>query len=270
MGVLWDPDFCSRSPMFEPLRPVANRLRSSNWPELDELNRLATGEAIVTANGQPIRFVPQQKRRGSERYEQRIYLRGEVQTRLENWHDLLNALTWLTFPRAKAALNERHFLALTESERKEEKNRGPIADTLTLFDEGGIVVVSCSDRLLGLLKSFEWKSLFWTRRDEMLAQMKFFVFGHALFEKALQPFIGVTGRAVLFEVEAQWLWLPLEAQLSDLDAMLATYLGNRRRLLATRELAPVPVLGVPGWARENATPDYYENTRYFRAGRTSA
>lgn len=258
----WDPAFHERSPIFEPLWPIARELNHPTWPDLDELSRLAAAKALVTASGVPIRFVPQS--RLAQSYESRIHFRGEVQTRARNWHDLLNALVWLTFPCAKAALNARHFAALAQRASEGALNRGPIADALTLFDEGGIIVVSSSARLLELLATFQWKALFWASRSEVLARMKFLGLGHALYEKALEPYLGVTGRAVLFEVEAQWLARPLQEQLRAVDAMLSAYIADRGRFQTTLELAPLPVLGVPGWDPANARAAYYDNRQYFR------
>ena len=72
---------------------------------------------MLTRGGAPLRFVEQGAKAAAfeDKYEVRIYLKGEVQVRAANWHDLLNALVWLTFPRAKAALNERHYHALEKA-----------------------------------------------------------------------------------------------------------------------------------------------------------
>jgi hypothetical protein len=97
--------------------------------------------------------------------------------------------------------------------------------------------------------------------------MRFYLFGHALYEKALAPFTGVTGRGVLFEVEDAFFALPLAAQLSALDARLAAHIGEAARLATPRELTPVPILGVPGWCADNACSQYYDNAEYFRPAR---
>ncbi|HWN30812.1 MAG TPA: DUF3025 domain-containing protein, partial [Burkholderiales bacterium] len=126
--------------MFEPLKPAGLGFsKLSNWPTVDDCQRMLAGKEITNAAGLPLRFVSQSARTGKpeDKYEARIYLQGEVQVRNENWHDLFNVLVWLTFPKSKAALNRRHFLAASESGEKDEKNRGPVQDALTLFDEGG-------------------------------------------------------------------------------------------------------------------------------------
>lgn len=272
MSEPWDSDFAERSPMFEPLRAAASALGGPYWPGCDELNRVNAScrESIVNAAGRPLRFVGQQLRQKTfeDQYEPRIFLRGEVQMRSCNWHDLFNALVWLTFPAAKAALNQRHYRELERQRASGAQDRGPARDALTLFDEGGVIVAASDSALAALLTGFEWKSLFWNRRTEVLRRMRFYLFGHALYEKALAPFTGVTGRSVMFEVEDAFFALPMAAQLSALDARLAARIGDAARFATTRELTPVPILGVPGWCDDNACEQYYDNQNYFRPART--
>ena len=267
MTVRWDPDFCARSPMFEPLRAAAAGLRTPYWPACADLNRLASVRAIATGGGQPLTFVEQAARPAAfeDKYEPRIFLRGEMQYRACNWHDLLNALVWLTFPAAKSALNARHFHELERRQASGASNRGPAQDALTLFDEGGVIVAAADAELAALLIGFEWKELFWRRREAVLQSMRFYLFGHALYEKALAPFAGVTGRGVVLDVESRFLALPLAEQLGTLDARLASRIGHE--FAATRELAPVPLLGVPGWCDDNRDERYYDDTSYFRPAR---
>jgi hypothetical protein len=147
------------------------------------------------------------------------------------------------------------------------RNRGPTQDALTLFDEGGVIVACSDSRLTQLLVDFKWKELFWINRDDVAASMKFFLFGHAIYEKALLPFTGVTGRGVIFPVDANFFAAALTHQLQLLDVKLADYLNNPQHFNRTAELAPVPVLGVPGWNAGNERESYYESETYFRAGR---
>ncbi len=268
----WDLSFLECSAMFEPLKPAGLAFsKLSDWPTLDACQRLLAGKGITNAAGLPLRFVSQGPKSGKpeDKYEARIYLRGEVQVRSRNWHDLFNVLVWLTFPKSKAALNRRHFLALEQMKNEARRNRGPAQDALTLFDEGGVIVACSDSRLAQLLVDFKWKELFWVNRGAVAASMKFFLFGHAIYEKALQPFTGVTGRAVIFPVAADFLAASLEQQLQLLDKKLADYLGNPQHFNRTAELAPVPILGVPGWNLENERESYYENEAYFRAGRNA-
>jgi len=97
--------------------------------------------------------------------------------------------------------------------------------------------------------------------------VKFFLFGHAIYEKALRPFTGVTARAVIFPVSVDFFRLAPESQLETLDEKLAEYVSDPKHFNRTADLAPVPILGVPGWNAENERESYYENESYFRAGR---
>ena len=97
--------------------------------------------------------------------------------------------------------------------------------------------------------------------------MRFCVFGHALFSKALQPFIGLTGNVVLLEVPGEFLELAQAPQLAELDRLLAMHIRDRERFRHGRELSPLPVLGVPGWWSGNEREGFYDDTAYFRPGR---
>ena len=270
----WDAEFASRAPMFAPLRAVARDLPAAAWPDCAALNALAAKRAapLVNAEGRALTFVPQAPRQRAfeEKYEPRIFLRGEVQMRSQNWHDLLNALVWLTFPQAKAALNRRHYEALCAQRAAGAPNRGPQQDALTLFDEGGVIVATGDPALAALLRGHEWKTLFWRRRAELAGAMSFNLFGHALYEKALRPFAGITGRGVIFEVDAEFLRAAPGLQVGKLDSLLAALLRDPDRLTATRELAAVPILGVPGWCAGNMREAYYDDTAFFRPPPLSA
>ncbi len=258
--------------MFGPLYPLGVALRSPRWPTLDDLQRMADAHepGVLTRCGAPLRFVEQSVKAAAfeDKYEARIYLKGEVQIRSENWHDLFNALIWLTFPRAKAALNERHYLALRQQHAKGESDRGPIQDVLTLFDEGGVIVAASDGELLQQMREFKWKDLFWHHRARVKSEMRCYLFGHALYEKALQPYTGMTGRGLLFQVGADFHSAPVTVQLDRLDAMLEQRLLDTGALKGTRELAPVPILGMPGWCPDNEYESYYDNLDYFRPGRS--
>lgn len=267
----WNPDFLSRSPIFEPLRLHAPATWSGGWPSLSDLQRLLDRRepGVSNSSGVPLRLVAQGRRPRTlrERYESRIFIDGELQVRERNWHDLLNVLVWLAFPRAKAALSARHYAALKAQHAAGAPNRGPAQDALTLFDEGGVIVLSGDDELLDCLRAWRWKELFWGRRARLAAQMRFHVFGHALYEKALDPFVGVTGRGIALKTGPEVLGAPLSKQLAIVDAALAAHLSDPASLAATRELEVVPVLGVPGWSPDNEREEYYDNLDYFRPAR---
>jgi hypothetical protein len=131
-----------------------------------------------------------------------------------------------------------------------------------------MVVVSSDAGLLELVREFRWKELFWNRRDVVRLRMRFFVFGHALYQKSLAPFIGMTGKVVLLKVPADFAEQSLQRQIAATDRLLAAHIWDRQHMGHGRELWPLPVLGVPGWWPANEHEGFYENTGYFRSGRS--
>jgi hypothetical protein len=264
----WSPKFHAGSPMFDPLRAIASALPQSHWPTRTDLNAMlaARSQPVISASGRAVRFVEHESRRSTfeQSYEPRTYLYGEIQFRDSTWHDLFNALVWQLFPRSKAALNGRHYRELKRQRARGARNRGASQDALTLFDEGGLIVAAADPTLVRLLIGAEWKNLFWTHRAQVSRHMRFFIFGHALYEKALDPFVGVTGRTVVVRVSEAWLRGGRERQIAELDMRVAARIADPLEFLSPRQLAPLPVLGVPDWCAENATSSYYDNADYFR------
>ncbi len=250
------------APIFTALTPLLGRLPRDRLPRHDELNALGT-PSVVSGGGAPIRFVPPA---ASAQYEVRIFETGEVQTRPDSWHDLFNALVWLAFPRTKAVLNRHHYEQIKS--RVGERLRGTVRDVLTLFDEGGIVVAAADAELSCLLREFRWKELFWKRRTEVRRSMRFYVFGHAIYEKALEPYKGVTAKALILDAAPGLLDAPIERQLAELDARAAEYFSGTRALASTRNLSPLPILGIPGWEPANASEEYYDDPSQFRPRRS--
>ncbi len=247
------------APIFAPLAGVIGGLPPDRFPGVEDLNALA-GPALASAGGAPIRFVAPGD--GSDIYEVRVYERGEVATRPDNWHDLFNALVWLTFPKTKSLLNSHHYRELAA--RRGELQRGTARDVLTLFDEGGVIVAVTDAKLSLLLSEGRWKELFWEHRAQVSRSMRFCVFGHAIYEKALQPYKGVTAKALILDATPGFLDWPMNQQLAELDARTARYFSAENALASTRTLPPLPILGIPGWDAANGAGDYYDDTGHFR------
>lgn len=264
-----------QSMLFAPLHAVIANLKADHFPTLDELNALLHNREIAVQGGAELRFVEPQAGRLAfeEQYEPRCYLTGEVQTRRDNWHDLYNALVWLTFPKIKAAINARHYRALKDVIPEAKSGRGAVRDTNTLLDESGVIVAYADEWQADLLRNFQWRELFWQHRekiqnshfDKLRRGMSFYIFGHGLYEKARLPYVGMTGHGLLIKVEQEFFGLPIEQQLAHLDDRVAAHLADHCH--GTRELSPIPLLGVPGWAADNECSSYYDNTAYFRPGR---
>jgi Protein of unknown function (DUF3025) len=263
----WNRTNLLQSGPLSPLHPLLSLLDDEAFPLLDDYNALLQIRPVTTQSGLPLKFVAHRhgKLPFEAQYEPRCHLTGEVQTRERNWHDLFNALVWLTFPKTKAAINARHYRALV-SDASVTNQRGSIRDVNTLIDESG-VIVACANRELGaLLRDFKWKELFWQRREDVQAQMGFYIFGHGLYEKAMRPYTGLTGQGLILDVAPEFFGRPQDEQLAHLDIKLAKYLINPAHGKSTRELTPVPLLGIPGWATTQCA-EYYDDTDYFRPGR---
>lgn len=230
-------------PIFAPLAPWLGLEHS-----LDALNRCAEAQGITNERGLPIFFAAVSD---DENYEMRAYRTGCVATRLDNLHDWFNALIWLAFPRTKARLNAMHAAEIP----REGGRRGRLRDMLTLFDEGGALVVSDNAELIALVRSLRWRELFWERREALARDMRFVVLGHAVLEQALKPWPGITCKAIVVSPGR------------SLDEQAAAWLAACGPQATPKDLAPLPVFGYPGWLPESGNAEFYEDARYFRPAR---
>jgi hypothetical protein len=94
---------------------------------------------------------------------------------------------------------------------------------------------------------------------------RFVLFGHGLYEKALRPYVGMTGHALLLQTPAHGDFGNEPGLLAKADAWTAN--AVHERLAKPRDLSPLPVLGVPGWWDANNEAAFYDNAAYFRPGR---
>ena len=249
----WNNHFHTSSPIFDPIKPfIEDLLNLKTWPLLNEINQL------FIKDNMPIRAVEQTAKpeKFDDHYESRIFLKNELQTRIENWHDFFNAMVWLGFRQTKQTLNKLHYLA--SQHRKTGTNRSPIENAVALFDECGLIIISNRQDLLDLIKTHQWKKIFVDHKSEFNKNIKCITFGHAMYEKALNPYIGMTAHALLIHSNEL-----LNTSLLDVDKFVAKMWQNKK-ITTTRDLQPVPVLGIPGWYKGNKNDGFYANTDYFR------
>ena len=230
-----------RHPIYDAVRPWLGAERT-----LAALNRAAAARELRTQSGSPVRFVAPGGRRGA--YELRVHQSGEIETRPDNLHDWFNALCWLAFPKAKARINAMHAAEMP----REGGRRGRLRDLLTIFDEGGAIVVCADEELNRLVRELRWRELFWDARERVRKAMRFVVLGHAVLEQALKPWPGITCKALFARAG------------EDADQAAAAWLASRGDGASPRDLAPLPVFGYPGWA-DNERAAFYDDGRYFRA-----
>jgi len=271
----WNPGVLNTSPLFNTLSAMQPFLdqHKQTWPSLENYQNLLQHNApkLCSEFGVPLKFVSQDSKPtgNDDRYEQRIYLKGEIQTRLNNWHDFFQVLVWSTFPKIKSCLNSLHYAESQTSQNQKavNSNRSPLENSIALFDECGSIILSCDDELLNFIRQFQWNKLFLERREILDQRLRCFVFGHAMYEKALTPYIGMTSPGVLLLVDAQFFALPLFEQLRIADIRVAELFKKRTVIQSPKDLHPFPLLGMPGWYNGNQDENFYANTRYFRPGR---
>jgi len=260
---MWDIDFI-KHPLFLRLQDFLEKHKlvlPNQYPDLEKLNLWLNQlqPNLLNSNNKLVKFAKQGTSfvNFEDGYEQSIYLKGDVQTRHNNWHDFFNALIWMRFPEIKKLVNSLQYQDFfNQNKIGKVKQRTVIQNQLAHFDECGVIVLSKSKELLNLLKNHQWHELFWTKREEVQSYMRFEIFGHALYEKALKPYIGFTGKALLIYCD----------DFNNIDSKAVNHI-NQNLINIKDLLSPLPILGVPGWWPENNCENFYANTDYFRRGR---
>ena len=237
----WDAPWLASVRRLQPL------LCEGDWRT--RLTAAARNGGIVSGQGARIEFVPPQPA-DELPYELRIARSGLVPTR-DNLHDLFNALMWVAYPRAKAALNARQ--AAEIEHHGVGPVRGTVRDAATLIDESAVLLMSDDVEVFVALRDHHWQRLLIDWRGRWGRDIVVLPFGHALLEKLAGPFKAVTACVV-----------PLPAT-ADADAATAAFVA--RADLAPPILPHLPVLGVPGWCAANIDPRFYDDERVFRPRR---
>lgn len=215
-------------------------------------NHELQGQSVKTQSQKLLTCLSQEKLK--QNYEVELFENGNIATREYNWHDYFNLCVWVSYPRTKAAINYLHY---SEIKNKKQKNRTSLENAMTIFDENGVVVLCSDEKLLDMTRRHEWKKLFWDYREDVKHKMHIAIIGHSLYEKFLNPYIGMTAHAVLWHVEE------VNLEKYELDARLAQEL-NSKIYSSPKSLQPLPILGYPDWFSENKYAEFYDDTRYFR------
>lgn len=268
----WDRAGLLVSPIHAPVAEWVAQL-PDHMPDCDALNALVAGRRDVSSGGgAPIRFAATEPDAG---YELAVHRSGVVPTRPGSLHDLFNALAWAAFPATKAVLNRAHVAALACGPAA--GSRGVLRDAATLFDEGGAVVACADPTLARLLRAHDWRALFVARRNDLARSFRCLVFGHAVMEKAVRPYRGITARALVIDCDLAAIAASPEVFRAYCDRRAAAFFAldpeadraALERLGAQWKAAftPLPILGIPGWDPANADPAYYDDTAHFRPKR---
>ncbi|MDN5566206.1 MAG: DUF3025 domain-containing protein [Psychrobacter sp.] len=229
-----------------------------------------------------LKFISQNALPEGVGYEQFIGSTGKIPTR-DNLHDLFNGSIWLTFPKTKALLNYHHMLEIAAChEDGRGARRGRVRDTITVFDENGAILVTADPSIGEALIDFDWQASLVVPRarfddpnfvnKELLmpdAQAAVYIFGHALLEQLIQPRKPLCAHSVIINVAAEFFALSSSERIAYLDNQLAIYMDKllSQHDITPRQLAPLPILGVPHFWSENADPSFYDDAYVFRSGR---
>ncbi|KKO45243.1 transmembrane protein [Arsukibacterium ikkense] len=253
----WSGRLLQQNPIFRDLTAHYPLTNCNDWPSLATLNQWLEHSACQLVANEILA-------EDGRYYEQFIYATRQVPTRLHNWHDFFGACIWGLFPATKALLNQLHMAEIAEHGLQQ---RSKLRHKITLFDECGVIICleSAAAQHGGLLRTHQWQQSFVTRRSDWWHGIRPLIFGHAIYEMATLPFLGLTAKCLFIDVPAGFCQWSLTDAYSFVDQKLQQQIANGALLLDNQQLTPLPLLGVPGWWDANRQADFYQNTEYFRA-----
>ena len=257
----WSSQLLRASPLFSDLCQSFAISQLTDWPDIGWLNHCAMQA--------PVQFVDNDELAADGRYyEEYIYATKSVPTRKDNWHDFFGALIWCLFPQTKALLNRLH---ISEINQHGQKQRTKLRNKLTLFDECGVLICLEPAEAVHatLLRNHQWQQSFVDRRADWWQSIRPVIFGHAIYEMATAPFLGLTAKTLFIEVPAGFSQWSLASTYAYLDKELLTQI-TKGVLQNPAQLTPLPLLGVPLWYAANQEPQFYTNEDYFRPTRQPA
>ena len=254
----WNAELLRANPIFTDLYQSFPLQQLTQYPDIKWLNQSLRVSSV--------RFVDNDALNADGRYyEEYIYATAQVPTRKDNWHDFFGALIWALFPNTKKLLNQLHIAEITEHGLKQ---RSKLRNKLTLFDECGVVLCIEPDAAehAKLLRQHQWQQSFVAKRQDWWQGIRPMIFGHAIYEMATAPFLGLTAKALFVDVPAGFSLWPLAQAYAYLDSQLVKLI-TAQALLCSEQLTPLPLLGVPKWFAANERPQFYANQQYFRPKR---
>ncbi|MFO0615055.1 MAG: DUF3025 domain-containing protein [Polyangiaceae bacterium] len=200
------------APALAPFAAILSAMPSDRLPTVEEIDGACGARASMRferAAPRPRRAARRAQDDTRPSYDERI-AEGVVPTRAENLHDLMNAVVWAAFPRAKRAIHAIQLAHLRAS--IDRSARSPAHDTIAMLDEGGVLFAGSPDEPRGMI-----------------------VVGHAILEHTLTRSRPVFGLGV--EVER------IDRPLDELDRELAGMLDSPGRFVSHRSFPRVRVGG---------------------------
>ena len=251
----------SLHPAFRPYRRLRDELLGlpcEAW--VARCNQQASSRGLCSSSGAPIRFVVADGRTDALGFESAILHEGRIACRPDprgGLHDLHNALAWLTFPLVKATLNRLHLAHASGGAGPRGRHR----DGVTLLDESGLLWLSSSAALNRQLVARDWQALLVNNRERVRREVAPVVIGHGLLEKLARPYKAMTAHCLVCDsggADPQ-AWEP-----ATIDAAGARLIAVGFDSPMPPRLAPLPILGLPGWDPANMDRSYYDDARVFR------
>jgi len=275
---LIDPDW--QQPWFAPVAEIGRAALADDGDtvvhrRLDRLLTRSQPSALLTAKriqrpligqGSRLHFVPPVALPPGVPHETHVWETGAIPAG-DTGRDFFNGLAWLAYPRIKASLNRLQAGALAAT-TVGAPDRAVLRDAAILFDQHGLLFACANDALAAALQRSDWQTLFVAQRTATLMQTEACVVGHTLFEKLCSPDKAVTARALVVPVDDAYFRAPLAERVEIIDRRASAWLDHWP-LFSSRDLVPLPVLGLPGWWAGNADPAFYRDAQMFRAGRAN-
>ena len=75
----------------------------------------------------------------------------------------------------------------------------------------------------------------------------------------------MVAKTVFVPVDELFFMLPIEAQVAQADALVAAHFSHRAKFPSPKAMAPMPVLGVPGWHFAPQDEAFYDDPKHFRS-----
>ncbi len=261
---LWENKFCKGYKGFDFVHHILGAYWTSfsALPDISEINFLAQHyyHAMNISFEYRVCFEPQKY---DIPYEENVSTNQKVYTRHNSWHDFFNNITWILWPKTKSAIVDTIL-----AQRSEQKNRTAKQSFLAQLDECGMIIVTALPSLVDKILTHDWSALFFRHR----AQHSLFepiVFGHGLMEKAIDPYIGMTAKAIIIVVKPDYFNLSTNIKLNFLDQLLSQLIMSKACPPTPKSLQPFPLLGMPGWHPNNEREEFFEQKNYFRPKRNN-
>lgn len=247
-------------PVFAGLAAFRPLLLAPAWPSLAELNALVS-PLRHRVTDRPLSLHAQESLEDGENYEQRILRHGLIATRSGNWHDMLNALVWHQFPAIKSALNAGQVEDMARVGLQQRTRR---QCAFTQFDEAGAIVMLRDAALLARWDSHDWDGLFRGNANAWQdGSITLMVFGHALYEHALNPAMLLVSKTLVILDEDGELGAD-DIDRIDIDRRVADAIAAHACLGDPQELRPLPMSGIPGWHPQIQDAAFYRDQPCFR------